>query len=222
MNSKYIKTKQNQKLKAKFFGPFQVLHLVCKQAYKLKLLKKWRIHNVFHISLLEQDTTKKEQVKKVLELDVGDHSKEYEVEAIWDSAVYIMELKSSHLPTLYYMVLWKGYPEEKNTWEPVLGVQHPKTLISLFYKDHPKKPTATFPPVDSASPMAKPTVKLARPITKRKQGRPANSANKQAKKNWTFCLFSHVTSPGPWLLNFIEKPWFFSLVSYWVKKFFID
>ena len=28
LNSKYIKTKYNQKLEAKFFGPFQVLHLV--------------------------------------------------------------------------------------------------------------------------------------------------------------------------------------------------
>ena len=30
LNSKYIKTKQNRKLEAKFFGPFQVLHPVGK------------------------------------------------------------------------------------------------------------------------------------------------------------------------------------------------
>ena len=30
LNSKYIKTKQNQKLKAKFFGPFRILHPVRK------------------------------------------------------------------------------------------------------------------------------------------------------------------------------------------------
>ena len=39
LNSKYIKTKHNRKLEAKFFGPFQVLHLVEKQTYKLELLK---------------------------------------------------------------------------------------------------------------------------------------------------------------------------------------
>ena len=53
LNSKYIKTKRNRKLEAKFFGPFRVLHPVGKQAYKLELPKTWRIHDVFHVSLLE-------------------------------------------------------------------------------------------------------------------------------------------------------------------------
>lgn len=50
LNGKYIKTKQNQKFKANFFEPFHILHLVKKQAYKLKVPKRWRIHNVFHIT----------------------------------------------------------------------------------------------------------------------------------------------------------------------------
>ena len=53
LNSKYIKIKQNRMLEAKFFGPFQVFHLVGKQTYKLELPVKWRINNVFHMSLLE-------------------------------------------------------------------------------------------------------------------------------------------------------------------------
>ena len=78
LNSNYIKTKQNQKLETKFFESFQVLHPIGKQAYKLELLKKWRVHNVFYVSLLEQDTIKKGCIsKKVLELDAGNkNSKE--------------------------------------------------------------------------------------------------------------------------------------------------
>ena len=58
-----------------------------------------------------------------LKFEAGDNGKEYEVKAIWDSIVYTRELKG-HLPGLYYLVLWKGYPKEKNTWEPASAMQH--------------------------------------------------------------------------------------------------
>ena len=102
LNSKFIKTKRNRKLEAKFFGPFRVLHPVGKQAYKLELLRNWRIHNVFHVSLLEQNTTRKGREFSVPEFELGD-DKEYEVEAIRDSAVYAKEA-DGHLPGLYYLV----------------------------------------------------------------------------------------------------------------------
>ena len=108
LNSKYIKNKRNQKLEAKFFGLFRVLHLVSSQAYKLKLLKQWRIHNVFHISLLEQDITRKgrvdEKTTEQLEFDAGSDNKEYEVEGIRNSVVYAKESEAGHLPSLYYLV----------------------------------------------------------------------------------------------------------------------
>ena len=65
LSSKYLKTKPNHKLEAKFFGSFRVLHPVGKQAYKLILPKKWRIYDIFHVSLLDQDTTKKGQVNNM-------------------------------------------------------------------------------------------------------------------------------------------------------------
>lgn len=88
LNSKYIKIKQNQKLEAKFFSPFQVLHLVSKQTYKLELPKQWKINNVFHISLLKQNNRLKGPVDKEmsrLEFDNGKgngDNKKYKVKAI--------------------------------------------------------------------------------------------------------------------------------------------
>ena len=90
-----------------------MFHSVGKPAYKLELPKKWRIHDVFHVSLLEQDTTRKGWEISVPEFEPGD-DKEYEVEAIRDSAVYTRKA-DGHLPGLYYLVAWKGYPEEKST-----------------------------------------------------------------------------------------------------------
>ena len=115
LNSKYIKTKRNWKLKAKFFRLFRVLHPVEKQAYKLELPKRWRIYDVFHVLLLEQDTTSKGRVNKTIQLDFGTgDNEEYKVEKIQDSAVYAKE-SEGHLPGLYYLISWKGYPEEENT-----------------------------------------------------------------------------------------------------------
>ena len=52
--------------------------------YKLELPKKWRIHDVFYVSLLEKDTTRKRRVheENMEELDAGNDSGEYEMEAI--------------------------------------------------------------------------------------------------------------------------------------------
>ena len=69
------------------------------------------------MSLLEQDTTRKGRVYKndAAELNAGDDkSGKHEVEAIRDSAVYARE-SAGYLPGLYYLVSYKGYPEEENT-----------------------------------------------------------------------------------------------------------
>ena len=137
------------------------------------------------MSLLKQDTTKKRRMNKLFpepepEFDAG-NNKEYEIEAIIDSAVYAKEAER-HLPGLYYLVSWKNYPEEKSTWEPSSTVMHLRKMISTFHKDHPEKPTVTFSPFDSVPPMAKPSIKSpVKPSTKQKQGRPID-LTKQATK----------------------------------------
>ena len=73
----------------------------------------------------------------VAKLDArNNESGEYKVEAICDSAAYIRESETSHLPELYYLVSWKSYPEEENTWEPALAIQQLRKLISSFHKDY--------------------------------------------------------------------------------------
>ena len=167
-----------------------MLHPVGKQAYKLELPKKWRIHDVFHVSLLEQDTTKKGQVNDTqldFEFEAGDDKdKEYEVDGIRDSAVYAKE-SAGQLPGLYYLISWKSYPEEENTWEPASAIQHLRRLVTTYHKDNPEKPTATSAPVDTAPPMVRPSAP-PRPTSttnipiKRKRGRSAGPTAAPTKK----------------------------------------
>ena len=108
MNSKNIKTKWNQKLKAKFFGSFRVLHLVGKQTYKLELPKKWRIYDIFYLSLLEQDPTRKGPVDENVANQVkfkANNNEKYKVEGIQDSVVYEKKSENGHLLGFYYLVL---------------------------------------------------------------------------------------------------------------------
>lgn len=58
-------------LKFKFFGPFLVLYPIKKQVYKLELPKKWRIYNIFYLTLFKQDTTRKKRVNKELNLKLN-------------------------------------------------------------------------------------------------------------------------------------------------------
>ena len=130
-----------------------------------------------------------------LEFEVGD-DKDYEVEGIQNSAVYAMELEAGHIPGLYYLVDWKSYPKEESTWEQASAVYHLQKLLSKFYWENPIKSTANSPSIDSAPPMARPTVK-PNETTKQKRGRLAkNSTNKRPKKTWAFFLkISRFSSP---------------------------
>ena len=68
------------------------------------------------MSPLEQDTTKKEQLDKKFtkwKFETG-NSKQYKVNAIWDRIFYGNETEN-HLSSLYYLIVWKKYPDKKNT-----------------------------------------------------------------------------------------------------------
>ena len=47
-----LKNAPVRKLRKRFIGPFFVSRQVGTVAYELELLASWRIHNVFHVSLL--------------------------------------------------------------------------------------------------------------------------------------------------------------------------
>ena len=106
---KNLKTKRpSDKLDHKKLGPFKITEKISTSNYRLSLPKTMRIHPVFHVSLLEP-APKGVQFEGTVEIDPEEE--EYEVENILDLEERDGEVK--------YLVKWKGYPPEENTWEPI-------------------------------------------------------------------------------------------------------
>ena len=103
------------KLQWKLCGPYKVLERIGTQAYRLKLPDTWRIHPVFHVSLLKQWWPN--TVQKVLgevELDNADQHQYFDMEKIlrwrWNSKTRRRRRE--------FLVLWQGYLVEEAEWIP--------------------------------------------------------------------------------------------------------
>lgn len=124
--------------------------------------------------------------KNVTKLKFG-NSKEHEVRKIWDSAVYAKKLEAKSPLRLYYLIVWKSYPKEKNTWKPILVVKHLWKPINSVHKNNLDISTATYLLVNStlltARTIFRPRNKSIK-ATKRKLGWfYINSANKCLKSS---------------------------------------
>ena len=73
-----------EKLKKRFVGPFKIEERIGQQAYRLSLPENWKIHPVFHISLLKRWNTTSPQEEEEVPADDNLELEEpyYEVEKI--------------------------------------------------------------------------------------------------------------------------------------------
>jgi len=117
LDTKNLKTgRPSKKLDAKRTGPFKVLEQIGQVAYRLELPLSWRIHPVFHVSLLRpaviNDTLHPEQTDDSLRPppDVIDGEEEYEVETLLEHR------GGKRKDRRQYLTKWVGYPD--TTWEP--------------------------------------------------------------------------------------------------------
>ena len=108
LNSKNITSIwPSKKLNFKFYRPYKVDVSVGKQADHLKLLPSMKIHNIFHVSLLEPGRSR-DGTKTVSPPVIVDNNKEYKIEEILDSR--------HHYGKLQYLVKWLEYPALDNQW----------------------------------------------------------------------------------------------------------
>jgi hypothetical protein len=121
------------KLDARHYGPFTISGKISDWAYRLELPAKWKMHNVFHIDLLEPapPTSKfaNRHVPKSLKPDVAEV--DYEVEAILEADWIKTGPRSK--PRLQYLLKWKDY--DTPTWEIYDGDLD--LMAAEYYKANP-------------------------------------------------------------------------------------
>ncbi len=115
---------QKAKLTPKHLGPFKIIKEISPVAYHLTLPINWRIHDIFHTSLLTpyHETTTHGPNFTCPPPDLINGGEEFEVEQI------VAHRHFGQLKWLQYLIKWKGYPKSDNTWEPTDQVYTPQMI----------------------------------------------------------------------------------------------
>ena len=102
-----------EKLKPRFYGPYQILRRIGEVAYELELPECSKIHNVFHVSRLKKVLG--QHVIPSNELPPLDNEGKLalHLEIILDKR----ERKLRNRTITEYLVKWKQLPNEDATWE---------------------------------------------------------------------------------------------------------
>ncbi|KAJ1576895.1 hypothetical protein NDA15_002605 [Ustilago hordei] len=123
INRRNWKTRRpTPKLDTRFAGPYPVQERVGRRAYRITLPANLRVHDVFHVSMLEPARTSSlpQRAEQPTIPSLPDEDLDFEVEALID--------KRSHNGTTEYKVLWRRYSEEAASWEPVENLNCPDLI----------------------------------------------------------------------------------------------
>ncbi|CDI86680.1 Polyprotein, related [Eimeria praecox] len=127
---------QCSKFEPRFRGLFPIIERIGKIAYRVALPLTYTCHNVFHVSQLVQDRPRDPQIisKEAavgwipVEDPDGRPTDVYEVD-------YIMAQRGSG-PTTQYLVKWRGFPEDRATWEPTSHLTNCPALLPAWRRHH--------------------------------------------------------------------------------------
>ncbi|CAJ0966812.1 unnamed protein product [Ranitomeya imitator] len=132
LSSRYVPMKvSSPKFKPRFFGTYKISEVFNPVSFRLTLPASFAIHNVFHRLLLRRYVA-----PVVPSIDppapvLVEGELEYVVEKILDSRISRRKLQ--------YLVKWKGYGQEDNSWVFASDV-HAADLVRAFHLARPGRP----------------------------------------------------------------------------------
>ena len=147
-----------RKFSPKREGPFTIEKVLSPLSYRLKLTITWKIHPVFHASLLSpyHETETHGPAFALPPPDIINNQEEYEVEEAVDTRL--------HRGKIQYLIKWVGYDEK--TWEPASALSlNAKGALMEFYKKHPGAPRAWKVTMDQICKAFVPRYKFTEPDT---------------------------------------------------------
>ena len=118
----------SKKLDAIRIGPFEVKKRIKEVNYELRLPKNMRIRPVFHISLLEPAPA---DAPLETDIEMEPDQTDYEVEQLLDVRKFGNQWR--------YLVKWKNYPSEENSWEPIKCLKDCPKRLEQFHQQNPQK-----------------------------------------------------------------------------------
>ena len=112
-------------------GPFKVTDVLGPTTVQLDLPRTWRIHPVFHTSLLRPYHTTKEHGPNYVTPppDLVDTQEEYEVESI-------INHRKPARGGLQYLVTWRNAPPHENQWLRESALRNASTILRAYKRAH--------------------------------------------------------------------------------------
>jgi Chromo (CHRromatin Organisation MOdifier) domain len=120
------------KLDTKWYRPFRVIKEISLVVFRLELPQQWKIHNVFHASLLMRYNETEEHGRNFAQPapELIEGKEEYEVEQVLNSRHF------GHTKKLQYLLCWKGYSHVHDSWQDTTDI-HTPDLVKEYYQRKP-------------------------------------------------------------------------------------
>jgi len=127
-----MKGRRSEKLTECFMGLYKVKGIISSNAIELELSKSIRIHPVVNVSRVWLYKPQVEGQKKIPpKLVIIEEKEEFEVEKILNKRIVRGKEK--------FLVRWKRYTAEEDTWENRENLENTKELIEEFKREYGEK-----------------------------------------------------------------------------------